>query len=149
MKRILVLLPFFLVCIISGAQTPKEDSIKTEIIKLSGEWNQALVMRDSLTLERILSADFTLKSNNGSIVPRKEWMDNSVHGLRTEIAEFVADQIITVYGTEAISQTVLHWKVRNPDNSLRNMESAVGDIWRYTNGKWQVTHRMSKLIKKL
>ena len=71
MNRIILLLFFFLVCNIAGAQTPKEDSIKTEIIKLSQQWNQALVKRDSITLDRILSKDFTLSSASGSTVHRK------------------------------------------------------------------------------
>jgi len=107
------------------------------------------VKRDSITLERILSMDYTLSSASGTTLLRKEWMDNSLHGLITDSAEFIGAQKITVYGNEAISEGVHHWKVRNLQNKERNNEYYVADIWRYNKGKWQVIHRMSKLARKL
>src|SRR5688572_8449050 len=89
MMRILLIILFFSVCHIASSQATKEDSIRTEIGKLSYEWNQALVKRDSTTLDRILANDFTLSSASGSPLPRKEWMYNSLHGLLTDTAEFV------------------------------------------------------------
>lgn len=152
MCRILFIASFLFVCNLADGQTPKEDSVKIEIIKLSSEWNYALVNRDSVTLERILASDYTLSSANGSLLPRKEWMKNTLHGLITDSAAFVGAQKITVYDNEAISEGVLHWKVKNTDINgrtiLRNNEYMVADIWRFNNGKWQVFHRISKLSRK-
>jgi hypothetical protein len=140
------------VCHSAIAQTTKEDSIKSEIIKLSAEWNRALVNRDSLVLDRILAPDYSLSSSNGSLLFRKEWINNSLHGLVTDSAEFIGPQKITVFVNEAISEGVLHWKVRSTDKNgrpvLRNHESLVADIWRLNEGRWQVFHRMSKLLRK-
>ena len=132
----------------AAAQTPGEDSIKNEILKLSFEWNQAIIKRDSITLDRILSPEYTLSSSSGSLLPRKDWMENTLHRLFTDSAAFIGPQKITIYGNEAISEGLLHWKVRNDQNKLRNHESLVADIWRYNNGRWQVIHRMSKLVRK-
>jgi hypothetical protein len=143
---------FISACFLAEGQKMKEDSIKTEIRKLSDEWNNALITRDSATLERILSPEFTLSSNSGPLLQRKDWMNNTLHGLVTDSAAFMGEQKITVYGNEAISEAVLHWKVRNIDKDgrtiLRNNESLVADIWRLNNGRWQVTHRISKLLRK-
>jgi hypothetical protein len=152
MRRLQFLTFFLLICNLANGQTPKEDSIKTAIIKLSAEWNEALVNRDSATLERILSSDFTLSSLGGSLLPRKEWLTNSLHGLVTDSAAFIGAQKITVYGNEAISEAVLHWKVRNTNKDgrviLRNNENLVADIWRLNDGRWQVVHRISKILRK-
>jgi hypothetical protein len=102
-------------------------------LKLSAEWNHALITRESATLERILSSEFTLSSGNAPLLPRKKWMNNTLHGLFTDSAAFMGAQKITVYGNEAISEAVLHWKVRNTNKEgrtiLRNNESLVADIW--------------------
>jgi hypothetical protein len=153
MYRLLILSLVVFICNFADGQTPKEDSIKAEIIKLSQEWNLALINRDSLALDRILSPDFILSSANGSLLPRKEWMNNTLHGLVTDSSAFIGPQKITVYANEAISEAVLHWKVKNTDKNgrtiLRNSETLVADIWRFTDGRWQVIRRISKLLRKL
>lgn len=152
MYRLIIFSFFVFIFNLATAQTPKEDSIKTEIIKLSQEWNLALINRDSLTLDRILSPEYILSSANGSLLSRKEWMNNTLHGLVTDSAAFIGTQKITVYANEAISEAILHWKVKNTDKNgrtiLRNTESLVADIWRFNNGKWQVIRRISKLLRK-
>ncbi len=150
MIRILLLsLLFLLTCENINAQTTKEDSIKIEIIKLSEEWNKALIRQDSGTLDRILSKEFVLSSASGQLLKRKEWMHNSIHELMTVSAAFVAEQKITVYTNEAISEGVLQWEVSNTQHKTRNSEFYVADIWRFNNGKWEVIRRLSKLKRKL
>jgi hypothetical protein len=68
MYRLILFSFFVFICNLADGQTPKEDSIKTEIIKLSQEWNLALINRDSLTLDRILSPEYILSSANGSLL---------------------------------------------------------------------------------
>ena len=152
MYRLIIFSFFIFSCNLADGQTPKEDSIKTEIIKLSQEWNLALINRDSLTLDRILSPEYILSSANGSLLSRKEWMNNTLHGLVTDSAAFIGPQKITVYANEAISEGVLHWKVKNTDKYgrtiLRNSETLVADIWRFNDGRWQVIRRISKLLRK-
>jgi hypothetical protein len=152
MYRLIIFSFFAFICNLAYGQTPQEDSIKTEIKKLSEEWNLALINRDSLTLDRILSPEFILSSSNGTLLSRKEWMNNTLHGLVTDSAAFIGPQKITVYANEAISEAVLHWKVKNTDKNgrtvLRNTESLVADIWRFNNGKWQVIRRISKILIK-
>lgn len=152
MYRLIIFSFFVFICNLAQGQTPKEDSIKTEIRKLSQEWNLALINRDSLTLDRILSPEYILSSANGSLLSRKEWMNNTLHGLVTDSAAFIGPQKITVYANEAISEGVLHWKVKNTDRNgrtiLRNTETLVADIWRFNDGRWQVIRRISKLLRK-
>jgi len=152
MYRLIIFSFFVFICHLADGQTPKEDSIQTEIIKLSKEWNLALINRDSLTLDRILSPEYILSSSNGSLLSRKEWMNNTLHGLVTDSAAFIGPQKITVYANEAISEGVLHWKVKNTDKNgrimVRNTESLVADIWRFNDGRWQVIRRISKLLRK-
>ncbi len=153
MHRLIIFSCFVFICNLTFGQTAKEDSIKTEIIKLTQEWNLALVNRDSLALDRILAPEYILSSSNGSLLPRKEWMHNTLHGLVTDSAAFIGPQRITVYANEAISEGVLHWKVKNTDKNgrtvVRNTEALVADIWRFNDGRWQVIRRLSKLLRKL
>jgi hypothetical protein len=99
-----------------------------------------------------LSPEYILSSSNGSLLSRKEWMNNTLHGLVTDSAAFIGPQKITVYANEAISEGVLHWKVKNTDKNgrimVRNTESLVADIWRFNDGRWQVIRRISKLLRK-
>jgi hypothetical protein len=153
MYRLLIFSFLIFICKFADGQTSKEDSIKAEIIKLSQEWNLALINKDSLALDRILSPEYILSSANGSLLSRKEWMNNTLHGLVTDSAAFIGPQKITVYANEAISEAVLHWKVKNTDKNghtiLRNTETLVADIWRFNDGRWQVIRRISKLLRKL
>jgi hypothetical protein len=79
-------------------------------------------------------------------------MNNTLHGLVTDSAAFIGPQKITIYANEAISEGVLHWKVKNTDKNgrtiLRNSETLVADIWRFNDGRWQVIRRISKLLRK-
>src|SRR5664279_988623 len=54
------------------AQSPRNaaDSAQTEILQLTGDWNDAIIKRDSLVLDKILASDYSL---NG-LVNRAAWM---------------------------------------------------------------------------
>ena len=142
---------FFLFTFLLGALVNKtnaqskanEDSVKAEIMKLSKQWSEAIVNRDSVTLEKILSPEFTL---NGSL-PRNKWISNTLHNIVTDSLKVVGDQKITIYGGAAISEATWYWKASFGNQEI-NSEYWVNDIWKKDNGHWQVLIRMTKDSKK-
>lgn len=145
-KIILILLLLSGSNIILNAQTSKGaiDSATTEIRRLTQNWTKAIINRDSVTCKKILSPEFALHTDFGSI-PRKEWIKNLPH-LITDTLQFLGEQKITIYGDAAMSEGTMHWKVNN-FNYQRNNEYWITDIWKKTNGRWEVLMRMSKLTK--
>ena len=136
---------FLLAAIINKANAQSkvaEDSAKTEIMQLSKQWSEAIVNRDSVALERILSSEYTL---NGSL-PRNIWINNTLHNIVTDSLKVVGDQKITVYGDAAISEAIWYWKASFGKQKI-NSEYWVNDIWKKNNGHWQVLIRMTKAGK--
>jgi len=115
------------------------DSAKTEIQQLTTEWNKAIITRDSVALDKILAADYSL---NGSVA-RNVWMNNTLHHLATDTLLVLGQLNITFYGQAAKSEGSFFWKA-SFDGKLRiNGEYAVTDIWIRRNGHWQILLRMS------
>jgi len=124
-----------------------KDSAMAEIQQLANEWNKAIINRDSLTLDKILAAEYTLYSYNGSSANRMGWLNNTLHRFTTDTAAFLASLNITVYGQAAKSEGTLYWKAAWDGKPRVNADFSVTDIWIKRDGHWQVLMRMSQLAK--
>lgn len=120
-----------------------KDSAQAEIRQLTNEWNQALINRDSLTLDKILAPEFSL---NGS-TQRSGWMNNTLHHFTTDSAEILGPLHISFYGQAARSEGILYWKADWDGKPRVNTEFLITDIWVKRNGRWQVLLRMSDIYK--
>jgi ketosteroid isomerase-like protein len=139
--KTLFILVFILIGInISYAQSNVEEAAKKEIIQINKEWINAVIKRDSVALEKILSPEFTL---NGEL-PRDIWMNNTLHRLKTHSLKHIGDQKIALYGESAICTSTLYWKASYNGQQTIDGEFLVTDVWRKNNGKWQILIRMSK-----
>ena len=126
-----------------------KDSAQTEIQQLTNEWNEAIIHPDSLTLDKLLTPEYSL---NGS-TNRGLWMANTLHHLTTDSLEVLGTQNITFHGQAAKSESILYWKAAYAADAIHsgpskiNAEFLVTDIWVKRNGHWQVLIRMSQLSK--
>jgi hypothetical protein len=120
-----------------------KDSAQIEILQLTNEWNNAIVTRDSILLNKILGPEYSL---NGS-VSRDIWMNNTLHHLDTDTLKIVIPLVITFYGQAIKSEGTYFWKASYDGKPRINSNYVVTDIWIKRNGHWQVILRMSLPVK--
>ena len=128
---------------IKAQSTEAEDSTKAEIKKLTKDWNQAIINRDSLMLEKLLAPEFTLQGS----LPRGKWITNTLHHFSTESLQIKEEQSISVFGDAAQSQATFYWKASFDGSPRIDNEYLVNDIWKKNNGRWQILIRMTKILK--
>ena len=123
------------------AQSPRnaEDSARTEILQMTSQWNDAIMRRDSLVLDKILASDYSL---NGS-VNRAAWMNNTLHHFMTDTLKMLDQLHITSYGQDVKSEGRFFWKAAFDGKPRINGSFDVTDIWIKRDGRWQVMLRMS------
>jgi Domain of unknown function (DUF4440) len=123
------------------AQPPRNaaDSAQTEILQLTGDWNDAIIHRDSLVLDKILASDYSL---NG-LVNRAIWMSNTFHHIVTDTLKVIGQLHIIFYGQVAKSEGRYFWKASFDGKPRINGNYDVTDIWIRRDGRWQVLLRMS------
>ena len=131
-----------LIACTAQAQSPRNaaDSAQTEILQLTSQWNDAIIHRDSLALEKILAFDYTL---NGSVV-RTVWMNNTLHHFMTDTLKVLDQLHITFYGQAAKSEGRFFWKATFDGKPRIDGSFDVTDIWIKRDGRWQVILRMSR-----
>jgi hypothetical protein len=133
----------FMVLIACSAQAQSsrnaEDSARTEILQMTSQWNDAIIRRDSLVLDKILASDYSL---NGS-VNRAAWMNNTLHHFMTDTLKILDQLHITFYGQAAKSEGRFFWKAAFDGKPRINGSFDVTDIWIKRDGRWQVILRMS------
>jgi hypothetical protein len=140
MKTFLLLMLLAITVTISSAQSNEDDLAKREILQANREWMEAIIKRDSASLDKIVSQEFTL---NGGL-PRTMWMNNTLHHLTTSSLKHSAEPQISVYGNSAIATSTLYWKAAHDSGQKIDGEFLVTDVWKKNDGKWQVLIRMSK-----
>lgn len=116
-----------------------KDSAQSEIIQLTNEWNNAIINRDSLLLDKILSPEYSL---NGA-VSRDVWMNNTLHHYDTDTLKNISPLVITFYGQAIKSEGTYFWKATYDGKPRINADYTVTDIWIKRNGHWRVILRMS------
>ena len=121
-----------------------KDSARIEIEQITAEWDKAIINRDSSTLDKILTPEYSL---NG-MVTRNAWMANTLHHIATDTLKLLGGPVISFYGQAVKAEAVFFWKASLDGKPVINAEYAVTDIWIKRNGHWQVLIRMSALSKK-
>jgi len=142
MKPLIVIWLLFTLISYSGQAQYSQgarDSAQNEIRQLTHDWNNAIVTRDSLVLDKILGPEYTL---NGS-VNRDNWMNNTMHHFDTDTLMNITPLVITFFGQAAKSEGGYFWKASYDGKPRINADYQVTDIWIKRNGQWQVMMRMS------
>jgi hypothetical protein len=132
-----------MVLIVCAAQAQSSrnaaDSAQIEILQLTSQWNDAIIHRDSLVLDKILASDYSL---NGSVI-RTAWMNNTLHHFETDTLKMLDQLHISFYGQAAKSEGRFFWKATFDGKPRINGYFDVTDIWIKRDGRWQVMLRMS------
>ena len=133
-----------LIACAAQAQPPRnaEDSAQIEILQMTSQWNDAIIHRDSLILDKVLAFDYSL---NGS-VNRAAWMNNTLHHFTTDTLKILDQLHITFYGQAAKSEGRFFWKAAFDGKPRINGAYDVSDIWIKRDGRWQVMLRMSRPV---
>jgi len=137
----IIVLGMLLITCTAQAQTSQNaaDSARTEILQMTSEWNNAIIHRDSLVLDKILAMDYSL---NGSVI-RSVWMNNTLHHFETDTLKVLGQLHITFYGQAAKSEGRFFWKATFDGKPRINGTYDVTDIWIKRGDHWHVMLRMS------
>lgn len=126
------------------AQNPiDENAEKQLILKASKEWSTAIIKKDSVFLEKIMSTKFNLNAD----LPRNVWMKNTLHHLKITELKMLTEPKVTVFPKTAICEA--NWRFAGSFNGKDNFDNTflIMDIWTKENGDWQILQRLSKPIK--
>ncbi len=107
-----------------------------ELRRLVAAWDAALARRDTKTLERILSDDFTFTGMDGRMVERAKYLV----GFRTSTAVYdlvtSSDVVVRLYGNTAIVAAYGEAKGKSGDEPF-NVQYRYTDVWVKRRGQWQ------------
>ncbi|HEX4630357.1 MAG TPA: nuclear transport factor 2 family protein [Chthoniobacterales bacterium] len=120
--------------------TPRAKG-ESEIIQLEQRWMTAMKERDEKTLNQLVAPEFTLSGIDDPeepALPRKTWIDNTLHNLTVESFSFVKTRV-QVAGDTAIVHAIFTWKgvFKEPFTDTVSLI----DVWVRRNGNWQVVSR--------
>jgi hypothetical protein len=121
------------------------DAASAELVTLTNSWTDAINAKDHAKLEALMAPEFALYRWNGEVLaPRPRWLDNLDH---IQIKEYtVRDVSARAYGEFATVTSVCTWAgtwAGAHGSDSFDFKSIMVDIWRRTNGKWQVVARSS------
>lgn len=138
-------LPLPIAFCLAGCSLPflhhSEQSRADEIVKLEYSWNKAIRTRDSLSLDRLLAADFTLASDGRTHggVPRSVWLSAT---LRPIAFDTLGSDDIKVSLSDDTARATLRtfWRAKVAGNTM-SASARVADLWVKRKGHWQVRSR--------
>ena len=121
----------------ASAFAQRRPSDKDRILKLEGDWVQALVSKDRKTLDRIIAPEFTFIEPDGTVKNRAEYLnDRSSENDITESFENVGLKV-DVYGNAAVASAVARITLRQA-GSRYHLLLRWKELWLKRDGKWQV-----------
>jgi ketosteroid isomerase-like protein len=124
----------FGVAILAKTQT---ESVEQELIKLENEWVEAVVKRDTASLDRIIADDY-IGINDGSVfAPTKAQYIEYVKSIKEEILPVVIEEWkVCVYGDAAVVMARVTMKMRLAGKET-TYQSRFTDTWVKRAGRWQ------------
>jgi ketosteroid isomerase-like protein len=119
------------------------DAGSAELVTLTNAWADASNAKDRAKLETLMAQEFALYGWNGKLwSPRSEWLDNLINRMQITEPWTMREVAPRVYGDFAIV-TAVGTVAYTSDGHVTNLNVAVVDTWRRTNGRWQVVARNS------
>lgn len=71
-------------------------------------------------------------------------MNNALNNIATQSLVTIGEPIIAIYDNSATVTSTLFWKASINGKPAIDSEFLITDVWKKTNGQWQVLIRMSK-----
>ena len=124
------------------ASVPNDSShVETEVEQAANAWMLAAAQRDVAALERVLAPEFSMVTNRGSEIDRRQWLDNMLHrvGANFSPPDFL-DVRIRVYGDTAV-MTSRNFLNTTFDGKDWSGHLALTDVWVRREGHWQLVRR--------
>lgn len=115
---------------------------EAELVSLTNAWTDAILAKDQARLDALMAPDFALHAwEGGPDVPRARWLENLLQHLN--IPELKHSAIVAhVYGDIATVTSKYYWRGTFNDKPFEN-HGYVIDVWRRSDGRWQVVSRTS------
>ena len=116
--------------------------IEDELQSVLDEWNRAILERDVAAADELLDDDYVLTSAGGVAphLPRAAWL-NALTQIETRSID-VDIVAVRSFGDIAVVASRLRWDARFDGRDLTG-DYAVTDIFRYAEGRWRATWRVS------
>ena len=117
---------------------------ETQLVELSKAWSTAMNGHDRATLEELMAPEFSLhRFDNTRDIPRAAWFD--VLFTHVKILEFDQSAIVArVYGDVGVVTSKFSIWRGTFDDRPYEIHGYLMDVWRRTNGHWQVVSRTSQ-----
>jgi ketosteroid isomerase-like protein len=153
MKSLISLCTATLLVATVGAQqasspSPVPGTPEAELASLTNQWTAAIIAKDRSNLESLMAPDYKLEGWDGSWqVERPQWLENLFQSY--DIAEYRHSDIVPhVYGDVAVVTSKYYWRGKRGRAEKKPFEEHgyVVDVWRRTNGHWQVVSRLTIII---
>ena len=118
-----------------------EDSVRT----LERLWADAIRMRDSTALERLVAPEFTVSSAAAAAtrppVPRAVWMENTLRRLRVDSIR-LTPALVTVRGDTAVAALTFVWAGQFLTTPPFRDSTELTDTWVRSADAWRVHRRV-------
>ena len=116
-----------------------EDSVRA----LEQQWADAVRTRDSVTLDRLVAADFSVSSQatTDPPVPRAVWMTNTLHNLRVDSIRLSPAQVVVKSDT-ATATLDFFWVGQFMSTPPFRDSTTLTDTWVRGPQGWQVHRRV-------
>jgi len=134
----------FLSCLVVVFGFTKSSNNKEEqqIIQLENKWMNAMMHKDSITLNQMMSPDMQLagKQNFERTISRATWIMNTMHHLDVDSVNFTKIKV-QVNDNVGIARSLFFWKGAFDKKQFADSVYLV-DVWVNKNNRWQVVSRM-------
>ena len=136
MKRIAFAL--CVVVLVFGIALPAQTQtagVEQELIKLENEWGEAIVKRDTASIDRLMADEF-IAIYDGSVFTKAQYFE-FVRSMKEEILSFVMDEWqVRVYGDAGVVMARSTTKTRLAGKETTN-QLRFTDIWVKRDGRWK------------
>jgi ketosteroid isomerase-like protein len=121
--------------VVAAPESP--EKVEAEIIQLEHEWVDAIVKKDTATLDRLFAPEFNGTSPSGATFPRTDAIEQLKAGEYAVESMNLDEVSVNVYGNTAVAFTSQQEKskVDGKDNSGHYHFT---NVWVKRDGKWQV-----------
>lgn len=135
---------FLILTIISYYYSSAQSSDELEIKKAETTWSEALVKYDTLTLQKLWSADYVINNPMGKIVTGKEILNAMKAGVRYQAYEKTIDRITFIDNIAVVmgKESLLDKPMQLTQSTVRRFT----DIWMKKGGEWKLIARQATNI---
>jgi len=135
---------FLILTIISYYYSSAQSSDELEIKKAETTWSEALVKYDTLTLQKLWSADYVINNPMGKVVTGKEILNAMKAGVRYQAYEKTIDRITFIDNIAVVmgKESLLDKPMQPTQSTVRRFT----DIWMKKGGEWKLIARQATNI---